>query len=285
MPILGAHMSIAGGFDKAVERAHEAGCDCVQIFSKNNNQWRARPIPPGAAELFQQRLAELNILHPLIHASYLINLGSPDAGQWQRSVEALVTEIQRADELKVPFVVIHPGAFTSSDEESGIRQIARGLDAVHQETEGLSSQVLLETTAGQGSNLGWQFEQLAAMFEQVQAPDRLGICVDTCHIHAAGYSLATQEDYDQTWQAFQKVLDLKQIDAFHLNDSKREFGSRVDRHEHIGLGTIGLDAFRYLVNDPRFQDVPMYLETPKEAPDGSEDGDLHNLKTLRDLVA
>jgi len=285
MPILGAHMSIAGGFDKAVERAHEAGCDCVQIFSKNNNQWRARPIAEGAPEQFQQRLQELEIAHPLIHASYLINLGSPDEGLWQRSVEGLVTEIQRADQLQIPFVVVHPGAYTSSDEASGIRQIALGLDELHQQTEGVSSRVLLETTAGQGTNLGWQFEQLAAMLDQVKDPERLGICVDTCHIHAAGYSLATEDEYEETWRSFEKVLSIKQIQAMHLNDSKRELGSRVDRHEHIGQGEIGLEAFRCLMNDSRFSAIPMYLETPKQDPDGGDDGDLLNLQVLRDLVA
>ena len=284
MPILGAHMSIAGGFDKAVERAHEAGCDCVQIFSKNNNQWRARPIPEGAAEQFQQRLQELNVTHPLIHASYLINLGSPDEGQWQRSVEALVIEIQRADELGIPFVVVHPGAFTSSDEASGIRQIAQGLDEIHQQTNGVQSRILLETTAGQGTNLGWQFEQLAAMLDQVQDPDRVGICVDTCHVHAAGYALSSPEDYEQTWKSFEAVLSFDQIHAIHLNDSKRELGSRVDRHEHIGLGEIGLEAFRLLMNDSRFAEIPMYLETPKQDPDGGEEGDQLNLQALRNLI-
>ena len=284
MPILGAHMSIAGGFDKAVERAHEAGCDCVQIFSKNNNQWRARPIPEGAGEQFQQRLQELNITHPLIHASYLINLGSPDEGQWQRSVEALVIEIQRADELGIPFVVVHPGAYTSSDEASGIRQIAQGLDELHQQTHGVQSRVLLETTAGQGTNLGWQFEQLAAMLDQVQDPDRVGICVDTCHVHAAGYALSSPEDYEQTWKSFEAVLSFDQIHAIHLNDSKRELGSRVDRHEHIGLGEIGLEAFRLLMNDPRFAEIPMYLETPKQDLDGGEEGDQLNLAALRKLI-
>ena len=284
MPILGAHMSIAGGFDKAVERAHEAGCDCVQIFSKNNNQWRARPIPEGAGEQFQQRLQELNITHPLIHASYLINLGSPDEGQWQRSVEALVIEIQRADELGIPFVVVHPGAYTSSDEASGIRQIAQGLDELHQQTHGVQSRVLLETTAGQGTNLGWQFEQLAAMLDQVQDPDRVGICVDTCHVHAAGYALSSPEDYEQTWKSFEAVLSFDQIHAIHLNDSKRELGSRVDRHEHIGLGEIGLEAFRLLMNDSRFAEIPMYLETPKQDLDGGEEGDQLNLAALRKLI-
>jgi deoxyribonuclease-4 len=284
MPILGAHMSIAGGFDKAVERAHVAGCDCVQIFSKNNNQWRARPIPDGAADQFQQRLQELNITHPLIHTSYLINLGSPEEGQWQRSVEALVIEIRRADELKIPFVVVHPGAFTSSDEASGIRQIALGLDELHRQTAGLESRVLLETTAGQGTNLGWQFEQLAAMFDQVKDPDRIGICVDTCHVHAAGYALSSPEDYDQTWKSFEAVLSIDQIHAIHLNDSKRELGSRVDRHEHIGQGDIGLEAFRMLMNDSRFSEIPMYLETPKQDPAGGEEGDQLNLQTLRNLI-
>lgn len=181
-------------------------------------------------------------------------------------------------------MVVHPGAFTSSDEASGIRQIALGLDELHRQTADLESRVLLETTAGQGTNLGWQFEQLAAMFDQVKDPDRVGICVDTCHVHAAGYALSSPEDYEQTWKSFEAVLSIDQIHAIHLNDSKRELGSRVDRHEHIGQGEIGLEAFRILMNDPRFSEIPMYLETPKQDPAGGEAGDQLNLQILRDLI-
>ncbi|TWT48404.1 deoxyribonuclease IV [Botrimarina hoheduenensis] len=283
MPILGAHMSIAGGYHKAVRAAHAAGCDCVQLFTKNNNQWRAKELTDKDRAAFTAALTELGITHPISHNSYLINLGSPDDELWRKSIDAMVIELQRAEALGIVSVVAHPGAFTTSSEEAGVARIAAGLDEVHRQTPQAVSRVLLETTAGQGSNLGWRFEQLAAILDAVADPDRLGVCFDTCHVFAAGYAMETDKEYAATIRALDKAFGYKKIAAFHLNDSLKPFGSRKDRHAAIGSGEMGLEPFRHLLNDRRFKQVPMYLETPK----GEEDGvdlDVVNLTTLRSLV-
>lgn len=283
MPLLGAHMSIAGGYYKAVDAAHKAGCDCVQLFTKNNNQWKAKPLTESDAERFKSSLEQHGITHPISHDSYLINLGSPDDELWTKSIDALVIELQRAQMLGIPYVVAHPGAFTTSSEEAGLQRIAAGLDEVHRQTPEIDSQVLLETTAGQGSNLGWRFEHLAEIIEQAADPDRLGVCFDTCHVFAAGYAMHTGKQYSATMQELEKTVGCQQVKAFHLNDSLKPFGSRKDRHAGIGQGEMGLEPFRHLMNDPRFQKVPMYLETPKGEQQG-EDLDVLNLRTLRSLV-
>lgn len=284
MAFLGAHMSIAGGYYKSVEIAKRCGCDCVQLFTKNNNQWRAKPIHDDEAARFRATLKELSISHPIAHNSYLINLASPDDALWRRSIEAFVVELQRADQLGLAYVVTHPGASLTSGEEEGLRRIAAALDDIHAETRGIKARILLETTAGQGSCLGCHFEHLAEIINHVRAPERLGVCVDTCHIFAAGYPLATTRQYRSTMKKLATIVGLEQVKAFHLNDSKRELGSRVDRHEHIGKGHLGLEPFRHLLNDARFENVPMYLETPKGTSDG-EEFDVMNLRTLRSLIA
>ena len=281
--ILGAHMSIAGGYFRAVEAAHNCGCDCVQLFTKNNNQWRAKPIAENDVELFQRRLKELKIRHPISHSSYLINVASPDRALWKKSVEALVVELQRAELLGIPYVVLHPGAFISGSETSGLRRVIRAMNTVHRQTRGLAAECLLETTAGQGSHLGWRFEHLAAIFDGVQSPERLGVCFDTCHVFAAGYPLGTEKEYKATMRNFNRTVGVKQIKAFHLNDSKRELGSRVDRHEHIGRGKLGLPPFRHLLNDRRFRKTPMYLETPK-GKEKRKELDVINIEKLRSLI-
>ena len=283
MSILGAHMSIAGGYYKAVEIAAAEGCDCVQIFTKNNNQWRAKPLTEEDVRLFTEAMETLGITHPISHDSYLINLGSPDKVLWKKSVDALVIEIERASRLQIPYVVAHPGAFTSSSEAAGIRQIARGINEVHKQTKKRTAQILLETTAGQGSNLGWQFEQLGAILEKVKNPDTVGICFDTCHVHAAGYPMESDKEYRATMRKLNSAVGLKKVKAFHLNDSKKPFGSRVDRHEAIGKGHLGLAPFKHLLNDRRFKKVPMYLETPK-GPRGNSTWDRANLRLLRKLI-
>ncbi len=286
MPILGAHQSIAGGYYRAAEIARQCGCDCVQLFSKNNNQWRAKELTDEDVARFQAALREAKLTHPLSHDSYLINLAAPDETLWRRSVESYVIELQRAERLGIPYVVTHPGSFTTSSEETGLARIALALDEVHVQTSGLKVKTLLENTAGQGSNLGWRFEHLATIIDAVKNPDRLGVCIDTCHLFAAGYEFATPKQYKAMFGQLDTTVGLKLIKAFHLNDSKRELGSRVDRHEHIGEGRIGLEAFRLLLNDPRFHKVPMYLETPKEV-DGDKRGlelDAKNLAMLRGLV-
>ncbi len=299
MPILGAHQSIAGGFYRAVERASAVGGQCVQLFTsnprqfpiqfrsgkfltKNNNQWRAKPITPDEADAFRAALKRLGVAHPIAHDSYLINLGSSDRLLWQKSVDAFVEELLRAELLGIPYVVTHPGAGGDAGDEVGLNNIVRALDEVHRQTRGLSARCLLETTAGQGSAIGWKFEHLAAILEAVRESDRLGVCFDTCHVFAAGYDFGTKKSYDETMADFDRLIGLDRIKAFHLNDSLRERGSRVDRHAHIGRGKLGSAAFQLLLNDARFEKVPMYLETPKGEENG-EDLDVINLRTLRGL--
>lgn len=281
--LLGAHMSIAGGFDQAVQRAHAAGCQCVQIFLKNNNQWRAVEIGDGQAAKFRSSLDEFRISHPLAHASYLINLASPDQTLWRKSVEGLAVEVRRAEQLAIPHLVVHPGAYTSATEERGLENVVRALDEIHAQTSGMACTVLLETTAGQGTCLGWRFEQLAAILDQVRRPQRLGVCFDTCHVFAAGYALQSTKKYEATLAEFDRVVGIPRIRAIHLNDSRGGLGCRVDRHAHIGEGCLGLGAFRLLLNDPRLHSIPMYLETPKGCRDG-EDWDVINLRVLRSLL-
>ena len=284
MAILGAHMSMAGGYYKAVNAAHKAGCDCVQLFTKNNNQWRAKPITDDDVAKFRAALDEHGITHTISHDSYLINLASPDDALWKKSIDAFVIELQRAEMLGIPYVVAHPGAFTSSSEEAGLKRIALGLDEAHRQTKGCTAQCLLETTAGQGSNLGWKFEHLAEIIELASDPDRLGVCFDTCHAFAAGYAMGTEKYYKATMKRLNQTVGVKQVKAFHLNDSLKPFGSRKDRHAAIGEGEMGIEPFRFLLNDRRFRKVPMYLET-KKVDDQGRDMDVVNLETLRGLIA
>jgi deoxyribonuclease IV len=280
MAILGAHESIEGGYHKAVERAHLCGCECVQLFTKNTNQWTNREVSAEESRQFRDALEATGVSHPIAHDSYLINLASPDARLWQRSVDAFVAELHRAEALDISHVVTHPGAYTTGSEQGGLQNIVRALDEIHRQCGHLRARCLLETTAGQGTSLGWQFEHFRAILDGVKEPERLGVCFDTCHVFAAGYGLATKKDYEATMAAFDRLLGLERIKAFHLNDSRRELGSRVDRHEHIGLGRMGLKPFRLLLADPRFRSVPMYLETPKGEKDGI-DWDVINLRVLK----
>lgn len=283
MAILGAHKSIGGGLDKAVQRAAQSGCDCLQLFTKNCSQWRSRPVTRQQAEQFQKALRQSGMRHPLAHDSYLINLASPDRTLWQRSIHAFVEELRRAQTLGIPYVVTHPGAYTTGNEASGINRIVKALDEIHHRAQAIRVKCLLETTAGQGTSLGWRFEHLAQILASVKEPERLGVCFDTCHVFAAGYPLTGGDAFYATLDQFDKTIGLCRIKAFHLNDSHRECGSRVDRHAHIGRGRIGLDAFRLLLCEPRFQEVPMYLETPKGIEDGV-DLDEVNLRVLRGLA-
>ena len=283
MPLLGAHMSVAGGFHNAVDAAAEHGMECVQIFTKNNNQWQARPMDPDSVELFCRRLEETGVRLPCAHASYLINLGSPKQDLWQKSIEAMTIELERAEMLGLAGVVLHPGSFTTSSEGEGIERIAEALDTVLLSTDGLEVEVWLENTAGQGTNLGHRFEQLEAIVSRLPDSSRVGICLDSCHLFAAGYALESPEEYSQTMTEFDETVGRDRLRAWHLNDSKREFGSRVDRHETIGEGHMGLEPFRHILNDPLSAELPMYLETPK----GDRDDrtlDAINLETLRSLA-
>ncbi|MDZ4819596.1 MAG: deoxyribonuclease IV [Planctomycetota bacterium] len=286
MPILGAHQSISGGYYRAVELAAECGCQCVQLFTKNNNQWRAKEITPADALRFREALQKAGLSNPLSHDSYLINLATPNDELWHKSIDAFAVELQRADQLGIPCVVTHPGSFTTSTESAGLARIVQAIDEVHARLPQGEALTLLENTAGQGTNLGWRFEHLATILRGVKHPQRVAVCIDTCHLFAAGYPFSTEKDYQATMHELDQVIGLNQIRAIHLNDSKRELGSRVDRHEHIGQGHIGLDGFRWLLNDPRLQHVPMYLETPKEDENGANGIvlDRMNLQTLRSLV-
>jgi deoxyribonuclease-4 len=255
----------------------------VRPWTKNNNQWRAKELTDDDVAQFQGKLKELKISHPIAHDSYLINLASPDKVLWKKSVDAFVVEMLRAERLGIPYVVTHPGAYTTSSEEAGIAAIVRALNEVHRQTLGIKAKCLLENTAGQGSCLGRTFEQLAAMIDGAKDPDRLGVCIDTCHTFAAGYPLGTEREYKATIRALDKTIGLKLVRNFHLNDSLKPHGSRVDPHAHIGRGLMGIEPFRFLLNDRRFRRIPMYLETPKGTEKG-KDLDTVNLGTLRSLI-
>ncbi len=276
-------MSIAGGYYKAVETAHRCGCDCVQLFTKNNNQWRAKPITDDDIERFKTALRSCGIRHAVAHDSYLINLASPDAALWKKSIDALVEELERAGQLGLPYVVAHPGAFTTSSEKAGLRRVIRALNQVHRRLSDQAAQCLIETTAGQGTNLGWRFGHLGFILDEVRHPEKLGVCFDTCHVFAAGYRMHTEKEYRSTVAELRKTVGIDKVRAIHLNDSKADLASRVDRHEHIGQGKMGLAPFRWLLNDRRFRRVPMYLETPKGTKNGV-DFDVINLRTLRRLI-
>lgn len=284
MPLFGAHMSIAGGYYKAVESAAALGMDCVQLFTKNNNQWNAKPLQPAEIEAFQSALVATGLKLPCAHDSYLINLASPDRELWEKSLGAFVVELERAEALGLVGVVMHPGSFVSSTEQAGLKAVIKALNRIHKSTAGFAVETWLETTAGQGTNLGHRFEHLAQILNGLKDPRRAGVCIDTCHIFAAGYPLGTPAEYEATFDAFDRHVGLGRIRAFHLNDSVKDLGSRVDRHARIGFGKLGLEPFRLLLNDLRFAQLPMYLETPK----GEEEGELLdaiNLRTLRSLVA
>ncbi|TEU13657.1 MAG: deoxyribonuclease IV [Anaerolineales bacterium] len=280
-PRLGAHMSIAGGPANALLRGHSIGCDAVQIFTRNANRWRSKELTSQQIKDFQQARAATGI-HPIVaHSSYLINMATPDDDLWRRSVEALILEMRRCQQLGVRDYVLHPGAHRGSGEEAGLERIAAALSAALSATAGAEVRVLLENTAGQGSGLGYTFEHLAWLMAHTEGTERLGVCFDTAHALAAGYEFRQAESYAAMWEHFCDIIGLERLHAIHLNDSKRDLASRVDRHEHIGKGYVGLEAFRMLVNDPRLRSVPMLLETPK-GPDMLED--VENLALLRDLI-
>jgi deoxyribonuclease IV len=308
MPLFGAHMSIAGGLHKAVEAAQAHGCGTLQIFTaapqqwpvtplpaaptafqsgklltKNAGQWAARDLGAEEVKTFRRALRKSGLRGATAHDSYLINLASPDPALFRRSVEAFVVELRRAEALGLAYLVAHPGAHVDSGEEAGLERVARALDEAHARCPGFRVKVLLETTAGQGSTLGHRFEHLARILARTAQADRVGVCFDTCHVFAAGYALAPEAEYRATMRAFDRAVGLKRLRVFHVNDSLKPLGSRVDRHAHVGRGCLGTEPFRLLVNDRRFRSRPMILETPKE--DGPvKDMDAVNLATLRGLV-
>lgn len=280
MRLLGAHMSIAGGHHLAIDRATSFEMTACQIFTKNANQWKAKPIVPEVAEAFRARVAESDVAFLVAHDSYLINLASPDDALWERSMGAFEDELTRGDLLGVPFLVTHPGAHMASGVDEGIRRVAEALNRIFDALPDGGVTVLLETTAGQGTTLGRTFEELAGIIALVEDQNRVAVCFDTCHVFAAGYDIRDSVSYAATMQAFDEIIGLPRLRVFHLNDSKKGLGSHVDRHAHIGEGELGREAFRLIVNDARFAELPGILETPK---DDDEEGDRRNMATLREL--
>jgi deoxyribonuclease-4 len=277
-------MSIAGGVANALRRGKEIGCDVIQLFTKNANQWRAKPLDPNAIEDFHRTRDETGINPIAAHDSYLINLASPDEGLYKRSLEALWEEMQRAEALSIPYLVMHPGSHRGSGEEEGLYRIARGINLLHYRGPDMQIQILLETTAGQGATLGYCFEHFAQVIEMVEDDEKVGICLDTCHCFAAGYDISTVEGYEATIGALDRIIGLDRLKLIHLNDSKGAVGTRIDRHEHIGQGHLGMEPFRLLLQDNRLADLPFMLETPKGKNPAGEDWDVVNLRLLRGLL-
>ena len=290
MPRLGAHLSIAGGLPRAVDRAKASRCEALQIFTKSVGQWRARALPSEEIALFRKRVDDTGIRPVVAHNSYLINLAAADPALRARSSAALGEELDRAESLGLDGLVMHPGWYTTGTEEEGLRLIGDAIVALLAERPRARTMVLLEHTAGQGTNLGHRFEHLAAILERAGGSPRIGVCLDTCHLLTAGYDLCSQAGYDETFREFDRIVGLDRIKVFHLNDSKKPCGSRVDRHEHIGKGCLGLEPFRRLLNDPRFASLPMLLETPKLDTPASrrrsdvDPWDARNLRALRKLI-
>jgi len=278
---LGAHMSIAGGLHRALERGREVGCSVVQIFLKNQLQWAARAYTAEDVAEFKAARRRTGIRTVFAHSSYLINLAATDPREWQRAVEAFHDELERAEMLELPFVVIHPGSHRGEGLDAGVARIARALDTVLERTRGYRVMVLLENTAGGGATIGRSFEELAALLDAVARPERVGVCLDTCHLFAAGYDVRTPEGYHSTMKACARLIGLRRVRAFHLNDAKAPLGSGLDRHEKIGAGAMGAAPFRLLMRDRRFARVPMALETPKEPEPKADRDALALLRRLR----
>jgi deoxyribonuclease-4 len=286
---IGAHMSIAGGVSRAIERAVAHGCEALQIFTKNASQWRGKPLDPLDVKTFRRRIDETGITPVVSHASYLINLATTFPVLREQSLAAFVDELERADALGLLGVVIHPGTCTAGSEADALRLIAEGIRHAFRARPRRKTMVLLEHTAGPGRTMGHRFEHLATIIDHLNGSARVGVCLDTCHLIAAGYDITTDAGYRDTFQTFDRTVGLDRLRAFHANDSKKPCGSRVDRHEHIGQGCLGLEPFRRILNDARFAGLPMMIETEKST--GAEKAgaivtdplDVKNLETLRRL--
>ena len=274
--LLGVHCSISGGIQTAFHEAGFLGIDMFQIFTKNQRQWKEKIINTGEKSMFLNRLKNSAIKIIFSHASYLINLAGDDNALWERSVKALTSEIQRCNELGLKFTVLHPGYTKSLSEQEGIKKTVKALNTVINATKNSNVEILLENTAGQGSSIGYRFEHLKQIMDGVESA-RIGACLDTCHAFAAGYDIRTKTGFETTMEKLDNIVGLKNIHAIHLNDSKGELGSKLDRHEHIGKGKLGLEPFRQIIN--RFKHIPKVIETPKE-----DNMDAVNLKVLRKLI-
>ena len=282
---IGAHESIAGGMPNAITRAVDDGCESLQVFNKSSSQWRAKDLSPEECAEFRRGLDEHGF--PVIsHASYLINLAGPEKKLHRKSVAAFAEELERCDRLGIPFLVIHPGSHKGTGLEPAIERVAKALDSIYDARPGLAANVLLENTAGMGNCIGNTFEDLAGIRAAMKHARRVGVCFDTCHAFAAGYDMRTREGYEATWAAFDRTVGLAHLQAFHLNDSKKDFHCRVDRHESIGDGFIGKETFRFLMNDPRFDRVPGVVETPPlESGEMSFRLNLRRLRRMREGAA
>ncbi|MDQ3070408.1 MAG: deoxyribonuclease IV [Acidobacteriota bacterium] len=285
MPRFGAHLSIGGGIPRAVDRAVATGCDALQIFTKSAGQWRARELPDEEVKAFRRKADEAALAPRVAHASYLINLGTAEPVLRARSIAGLSEELDRAERLGLDGLVLHPGATVGGTEEDGLRLVAEASAEVLAPRRHQRVKLLFEHTAGQGSSLGWRFEHLQTLIERLDGSPKIGVCLDTCHLLAAGYDWRTPSGYRETFDAFARLVGFDRLAVMHLNDSKKPCGSRVDRHEHIGQGEVGTIAFRRLVNDPRLAHMGMVLETPKEADNHDSDPlDRENLRVLRGLM-
>jgi deoxyribonuclease IV len=278
---LGAHMSISGGIHLAPGRGAEVGCGVIQVFTQNSNQWRGKPVSDSDAALFREKWCEAGLHEIVSHDIYLVNLASAPGEVREKSLVAFREEMERCSRLGIGKIVMHPGAHLGEGEEVGIKRICEAFDQLIEQVPEYAGKILLEVTAGQGSNVGYRFEHLRAIIDGSAFPDRFAVCYDTCHTFAAGYDITTPEGYKSTFEEFDRIIGLDRLLCFHMNDSKKGLNSRVDRHEHIGQGAMGLEGFSLLVNDPRFAKVPKILETPKG---DNNEMDAINLKTLRDLV-
>jgi deoxyribonuclease-4 len=277
----GSHVSASGGVDLAIPRASALDMTSCQIFTKNERQWNAKPLDPAVIERFKANWTEAGLKQVVAHDSYLINVASPDEALWARSKTALTHELERCDQLGVPYLVSHPGAHVGSGVEPALERVAKAINEIHREMPDGQAIVLIETTAGQGTALGRTFEEIASIIEQLDNKSRIGVCMDTCHIFAAGYDIRDAESYSATMAAFDSIIGMPYLKCLHLNDSQKGLGSRVDRHAHIGQGELGAAAFAFVVNDPRLAGLPGILETPKD--DAGEE-DRMNLATLRGLI-
>jgi len=274
-PLLGAHMSIAGGLEKALLRGHTLGCTTIQLFTKSSNQWKERFLEETEIQLFREVKEETGIDPVISHASYLINLASPDEEIYRKALDAMVCEIRRCEQLGIDYIVLHPGFHKGCGETCGIVRIAGALDTIHADTAGAKVRIALETTAGQGTALGGNLEHLARIIERVKEDSRLVFCLDTCHTFVAGYDLRTRQDYLDLFREIDDTVGRERLRVIHLNDSKREIGSRVDRHENIGEGMIGEGLFRLIMRDEFLEGVPKIIETP---------GDIENLQLLKSFA-
>ena len=287
MDLLGAHVSIAGGIHNAPERGVKTGCSVIQVFTQNSNQWKGKAVSDQDAALFREKFAASGLADVVSHDIYLINLAAAPGDVQDKSLIAFKEELERCARLGIDKIIMHPGSHNGDGEEVGIRRVCEAFDILFSQVPQFTGKVLLENTAGQGTNLGYKFAHLRAIIRGSAFPERFGVCLDPCHSFAAGYPIADRDGYKRTLDEFDQAVGLSSLMAFHLNDSKKGLGCKVDRHEHIGAGALGLEPFRFILNDPLFTLVPKFIETPKgaETPKGEADEmDLANLKLLRSLV-